>query len=82
MTEMMERIARAINPVAWIVESHGPQREETLRGAKRVLEAMRDPTEAMVRAGTLYWDPMDGGPISAMFEPTKPYQAMIAEALK
>lgn len=79
---MVEQIARAINPVAWLVETMLPQREEALRAAVRVLETMREPTAAMVKAGTISWDPLDGGPIRPVFDPTKPYQAMIKEALK
>jgi hypothetical protein len=48
---VIERIAKAINPVAWLVESHLEQREESLRAAERVISAIEYPTEHMIAAG-------------------------------
>jgi hypothetical protein len=49
--KMIERIARAINPVAWLVEGQLSQREESLRAAERVVVAIEKPTKVMIEAG-------------------------------
>ena len=87
MNEMVERLARAYHE--WNVPNcqdlfdadseHGKVKIKLVR---ILIAEMRKPTEAMVKAGTITWDPMDGGPIRPVFDPTKPYQAMIDEALK
>lgn len=77
MSEMVERVAGVI------VENNMRLSWEEARDlARAAIEAMREPTIAMVKAGTISWDPMDGGPVRPMFEPTKPYQSMIDAALK
>ena len=58
------------------------QANDFRRKAKAAIEAMLVPTEEMVKAGTIMWDPMDGSPIRAAFDPLKPYQAMIKKALE
>jgi hypothetical protein len=50
--------------------------------ARACIKVMREPTDEMIRAGTISWESMDGSPAVPMFEPTKPYQAMIDAALK
>lgn len=90
MSEMIERIAR-VSFDAWnkqrgrsfaYEDMSEEEREWSMVHAKAILEAMRVPTEGMIKAGTISWDPMDGSPIRPVFDPTKPYQAMIDEALK
>lgn len=49
---------------------------------KDVLGALREPSEAMVKAGTIGWDALDGSPVKPMFDPTKPFTAMIDAALQ
>jgi hypothetical protein len=51
------------------------------RHAIAALRAIEEPTPEMIKAGTIHWDPCDGGPIKAAFDPVKPYRAMIAAAL-
>ncbi len=53
-----------------------------LERGRRGVEAMRIPTDAMVKAGTVGWDALDGSPIRPMFAPTPAYTAMIDAALK
>jgi hypothetical protein len=61
MSEMVERVARAIDPTAWrwldsIVgrepahPAEAPTRATQVRQARAAIEAMREPTEAMLRA--------------------------------
>lgn len=60
MSEMSERIARKLEPQAWAALGIGDtlayknRRTSSLRKAKLVLEAMREPTEGMVEAGSHY----------------------------
>ena len=49
--------------------------------ASAILKELKEPSAAMVKAGTVNWDAMDGSPIRPMFDSTKPYQAMIDAAL-
>lgn len=49
--------------------------------ARAAVLAMRVPSEAMVKAGAIYWDPADGSPIKMAFNPTEPYGRMIDAAL-
>lgn len=42
----------------------------------------REPTEAMILAGTVSWDPCDGGPIRAVFSPAKPWRLMVGEVTR
>ena len=78
MSEMVDRLARQIESKSnYVISEHHAKAL-----ARSLLEVMKVPTEAMVRAGTVSWDPMDGSPIRPIFEPTLPYQAMIEEALK
>ena len=50
MMDMRERIARAINPFAYYEGTDQCYRDDALRSADAVLEAMREPTEEMVQA--------------------------------
>lgn len=85
MSEMMERLAKTLGDS---LQTNG---DADIRAGlafidlklvvRDVIEAMLEPTPEMVKAGTISWDPMDGGPIRPVFEPTKPYQAMIRAAL-
>ena len=86
---MLEKVARAICSKSdeycfWREGLANPDATcaTCLAQAKAAIEAMLDPTDEMVKAGTVHWDPCDGSPIRAVFEPTKPYQAMIDTALK
>lgn len=58
MTSMIERVARAIDPCAWDVMTHDDgcpdcraAREQARGRARAAIEAMREPTEEMVRMG-------------------------------
>lgn len=85
---MVERVARAI----WSENqpAGAPAYEEldfldqgrVKMIARACIREMLKPTDEMIRAGTISWDAMDGSPAVPMFEPTKPYQAMILAALK
>lgn len=77
---MLERCTKAIDKVDHR-KATGMQDLSRMM-ARAVIEEMREPTKEMIKAGTIGWDPMDGSPIKPMFEPTKPYQKMIDEALK
>ena len=86
---MLEKVARAICSKSdeYCFWKDGlAEQDATCSGclaqAKAAIDSMREPTGEMVKAGTVYWDPCDGSPIRAAFEPTKPYQAMIDTALK
>jgi hypothetical protein len=60
---MLERVARAIDPPLWIYDLEKVERSEgwktsvrrdrqaSLEAARRVLEALRDPDEQMLKAG-------------------------------
>ena len=87
--EMVERVARAIDPFAWewidFTQANNPthmalQRtiEHQLQQARAAIVAMREPTDAMVEAGNYDAFP-DGhgcGPIASA------WREMIDEALK
>ena len=45
---MIERVARALDPVAW---DFGAGRVDALKQARAAIEAMREPTDGMVEAG-------------------------------
>ena len=89
MTDMVERVARASfafwkqqnSRVADFEDMNPDELEFAMAHARAMIEEMQEPTAEMVKAGTISWDPMDGGPIRPMFEPTKPYQAMMKAAL-
>lgn len=89
MSEMIERVAQAIDPLPWtdLARDHWRKggveegKEAARAKARAAIEAMREPTEAMVKAGTIGWDPMDGSGVRPVFDPTKPYEAMIDAAL-
>lgn len=57
MDDMVERVARALAPIAWAALETGDtlaqqsRRTASLRHAKTVLEAIREPTEVMVSEG-------------------------------
>lgn len=79
MSEMVERVARAIGTVTgdysegagWLGDN---THEIGLRKARAAIEAMRDPTDAMVEQGDVWAD----GPGYSI----KVIEAMIDEALK
>ena len=89
MSEMIERVAKAIGTVA--ANSHGhtlaawavsPEREDCLRFARAAILAMREPTNEMLRAGKES-DPASGV-FCAVFYPPEPilaWRAMIDAAL-
>jgi hypothetical protein len=83
MSEIVERVAKAINPYAWNdvwPESRKGEREplkgRAMYAARAAIEAMRSPTEAMERAG-LRENTIQGAAIWA----TPSWQAMIDVAL-
>jgi hypothetical protein len=57
-------------------------RNMAMGSARAAIEAMREPTEKMIEAGTVGWDALDGSGVRPMFAPQRPYRAMIDEALK
>ena len=63
MTDMIERVARAINPDCWEQEdagggviTHPSNLAHSMKQARAAIAAMREPTEDMVEAG--YYDAM------------------------
>ena len=50
--------------------------------ARDCIKAMREPTKAMVKAGSIGWDAGDGSPIRPVFDPTDAWQAMIDASLE
>ena len=72
MSEMIERVARAIynaaphlhqgEPIPW-EELRGPLHDSALRLARVAIEAMREPTFNMVRVGTQRFDNVSWGDI-------------------
>lgn len=59
---MVERVARAINPIAWGYLNHNDdnptrlrRRNHSVRLAKLAIKTMRDPTPEMLEAGKLYY---------------------------
>lgn len=88
MNEMVERIARAM-VINYLGKPPTEESDYYIQGvvsvrdlAKAALEEACIPTASMVKAGTIHWDPLDGSPVRPAFDPTRPYQAMIREALK
>lgn len=76
MSEMVERVARAISP-NWEYMSRNDRRNAVIT-ARVAIEAMREPTEAMIKgAGWLY--PMYDDPHDRHEDV---WSAMIDEALK
>lgn len=75
---MVERCARKIEPLAWAAlgvtdtQAHARKRESSLRKARDVLEAMREPSAEMANEGR--WPAEDDGPVAC-------WKAMIAAAL-
>lgn len=76
---MIEKVARVLSPNSWqVVETKcdtkacKKRREVSLDYAKRCIEAMREPTEEMLRAY------INGGTYGSLFD----YQMMIDAALK
>lgn len=66
--EMIERVARAIDPLAWVTDGLGNlvfsrslDRAEAMCKARAAIEAMREPTEAMIQD-------MHDGPLGAFGE--------------
>lgn len=57
MTDMIERVARAISPDCWDTSDwtmrphNSAARHNAKRAARAAIEAMREPTDAMVQAG-------------------------------
>lgn len=79
MSEMIERVAKAISLGEWSDSEHWQcrsDREEWMERARSAIEAMRQPTEAMDRAG-LRENTLQGAAIWA----TPAWQAMIDMAL-
>jgi hypothetical protein len=80
MSDMVERVARAIAAAGTIVdwdEMSVACQEQFTKEARAAIEAMREPTEAMVDAAWASWEDVEGskGFVGA-------WQAMIDEALK
>lgn len=80
MSEMVERVARAISPKTWDDPVCGGLAKEAARAA---IEAMREPTEAMMKAGEAcdeMWDEFTATPKHAASCEVH-WQAMITAAL-
>lgn len=84
MSKMVERVAMAIDPLAWVVPDEDYPAERSRRGArqfasmsaaKRAIEALSLPTDNMVEKGGIQQNSDRGGPDSI-------WRAMIEEALK
>lgn len=93
MNEMIERVARAIDPVAFdpsIEDENYPgeiedNRTAALSRARAAIEAMREPTEGMQKAGfrVNVWENPKSINVGRVTIPAdKPWRAMIDEALK
>ncbi len=57
------------------------RKDTILKAARAAIEAMREPTEEMIKAGTIGWDSLNGSPVKPVFSPFKPWAAMIDAAL-
>jgi hypothetical protein len=83
MSEMIERVARAIYEDAWGIEwppEPAGEADEYRRGARAAIEAMREPTEAMLSAaGTRR---PRGDEVMGPDHPWALWDAMIDAALK
>ncbi len=79
MSEMIERIARKLEPQAWAALgikdtlAYKNRRKSSLRKAKLAIEEMREPTEGMREASRYY--------LGVGFNVDPQYQAMIDAAL-
>lgn len=57
MSEMIERVARVLEPIAWAALNAGDtlirkkKREASIHKARLVIKAMRDPTDKMEKVG-------------------------------
>lgn len=58
MNEMVERVARELEPLAWRALglcdtlAYASRRTSSLRKARRALKALREPTQAMIELGS------------------------------
>ena len=83
MSEMVERVARALAPLAWAALgtgdtlAHENRRKASLRHAKAAIEAMRNPPMTMTQAGGNY--AMEYG--AAPWLASEIFDRMIAAAL-
>lgn len=76
MSEMVERVARAIEPYAWGNKGFNIRREVSMDLARSAIEAMRKPTEEMYQAA---WN----AEVSCSYtESAHAWDAMIDAALK
>lgn len=98
MNEMIERVARAIDPLIWKLADKQPEYRdrdankirESLQSARAAIKAMREPTEAMVAVGCeeLPWGDEHGSVVSELDaqwrrEALMPiWDGMLNEALK
>ncbi len=93
MNEMMERIAKVLDPPAWknvsvrvtydayLYYDHSQvRRKESLKMARMLIETMREPTQAMINAKIEEGESLDTGLYD--YSATKIWQTMIDEALK
>lgn len=79
MSEMVEKVARAIDPFAWKNQPKMPRRcEASLSSARAAIEAMREPTDEMEAAAYAHDD--SGAQLSCAYDEI--YTAMIDAALK
>lgn len=76
MSEMVERVARVIS---W--KAHVVSKEQALEAARAVIEAMREPTDEMIGAGSWQAVAMDGPHKTVGDGVRASYRAMIAAAL-
>lgn len=82
MTTMIERVARAIDPLAWTIPERRREAKQfaALSQARRAIEAMREPTLAQMIDGQLAIPDDDLHP--TLEEVGECYRAMIDAALK
>lgn len=76
MNEMVERVARAIYESGWdLTWENAPEhvKDDARRDARAGIEAMREPTEGMGRAGDA---------VAGIFRSRSTWRDMIDEALK
>jgi len=68
MSEIVERVARALAPVAWAALGTGDtlanqsRRTASLRHARAAIAAMREPDSRMIEAGWINARDVDGNP--------------------
>jgi hypothetical protein len=95
MSEVVERVARALAPLAWAALGTGDtlqqknRRTASIRHARAAIEAMREPSKAMVGTGAAnispWWSPAMRGRESygdARKAAKSAFMGMIDEALK